>query len=47
MGNTLHALIDSVASAGAVYSWRLDAILLMGALWVATSAAHRLVNAVA
>ena len=47
MGNTLHRLIDSVAAAGTVYSWRLDAVLLTGALWIATSTARRLVSAIA
>ncbi len=42
MGNTLHRLIDSVAAAGTVYSWRLDAVLLTGALWIATCTARRL-----
>ncbi len=42
MGNTLHSLIDSVAAAGMVYGWRLDAVLLTGALWVATCTARRL-----
>jgi hypothetical protein len=47
MGNTLHSLIDSVATAGTVYGWRLDAVLLTGALWIATSTARRLVSAIA
>ncbi len=47
MGNTLHSLIDSVATAGTVYGWRLDAFLLTGALWIATSTARRLVSAIA
>jgi len=42
MGNTLHRLIDSVAAAGTVYSWRLDAVLLTRALWIATCTARRL-----
>ena len=47
MGNTLHSLIDSVPTAGTVYGWRLDAVLLTGALWIATSTARRLVSAIA
>jgi hypothetical protein len=47
MGNTLHSLIDSVATAGTVYGWRLDAVLLTGALWIATCTARRLVSAIA
>jgi hypothetical protein len=47
MGNTLHSLIDSVAAAGTVYGWRLDAVLLTGALWIATSTARRLVSVIA
>ncbi len=42
MGNTLHSLIDSVAAAGTVYGWRLDAVLLTGALWIATCTARKL-----
>ncbi len=42
MGNTLHSLIDSVAAAGTVYGWRLDAVLLTGALWIATCTARRI-----
>ncbi len=41
MGNPLHSLIDTVAAAGAVYGWRLDAILLTGALWIAASTARK------
>jgi hypothetical protein len=47
MASSLHSLIDSVANVGAAYGWRPDAILLMGALWVATTTLHRLVTAVA
>jgi hypothetical protein len=43
MGNTLHSLIDSVAAAGTVCGWRLDAVLLTGALWIATCTARRIV----
>ena len=47
MGNTLHGLIDTVAVAGTVYGWRVDAVLLTGALWLATCTARRVVRAVA
>ena len=47
MGNTVHSLIDAVATAGTVYGWRIDAVLLTGALWVATSTARRLITAIA
>jgi hypothetical protein len=47
MGHTLHSLIDSVAAAGTVYGWRLDAVLLTGALWIATCTARRLVSVIA
>lgn len=47
MGNTLRSLIDIVAVAGTLYGWRVDAVLLTGALWVAASAARRLVTAIA
>jgi len=47
MGTTLHSLIDSMAAAGTIYGWRLDAVLLTGALWIATSTARRLVTAIA
>jgi hypothetical protein len=47
MASSLHSLIDSVANAGAVYGWRPDAILLMGALWIATTTIHRLVTVAA
>lgn len=46
MGSPLRSLIDSVAAAGAVYGWRLEAILLTGALWVVTSTGRRLVTAI-
>jgi len=42
MGNTRHSLIDSVAAAGTVYGWRLDAVLLTGALWIAICTARKL-----
>lgn len=45
MSHTLHSLIETVAAAGAAYGWRLDAVLLTGALWVAASAVRRLVSA--
>jgi hypothetical protein len=44
MASTVHSLLDSVADAGAAYGWRLDAILLMGALWIATTTVHRLAS---
>ncbi len=42
MGDALHSLIDSVAAAGTAYGWRLDAVLLTGALWIATCTARRI-----
>ena len=36
--SSLHTLLDSVASAGNLYGWRLDAILLGGLFWALTAA---------
>jgi len=47
MGNPIHNLVDTVAAAGAVYGWRLDAVLLTGALWLATCSVRKLVTSVA
>ena len=47
MGNTLRSLMDTVTAAGTVYGWRIDAVVLTGVLWLATSTARRLVTAIA
>ena len=31
--STLHSLLEHVATAGSLYGWRMDAILLGGMLW--------------
>ena len=39
--NSLHSLLDNVATAGSLYGWRMDAILLGSMLWALTqSSAH-------
>jgi hypothetical protein len=32
--SSLHSLLDSLIATGSLYSWRLDALLLGGMLWV-------------
>lgn len=34
---SLHTLLDHVATAGNLYQWRLDAILLGGLFWALTA----------
>jgi hypothetical protein len=31
--STLHSLLDNLASAGSIYGWRIDAMVLGGLLW--------------
>jgi hypothetical protein len=31
--SSLHSLLDNIVSAGSLYGWRLDAILLGSLLW--------------
>ena len=39
--NTLHSLLENVATAGSLYGWRMDAILLGSMFWALTaSSAH-------
>jgi len=34
---TLHSLLEHVATAGSLYGWRMDAILLGSMLWALTA----------
>jgi len=39
--SSLHSLLDNMITAGSLYGWRLDAILLGSILWaVSTSYTH-------
>jgi len=39
--SSLHSLLENVATAGSLYGWRMDAIVLGGMLWALTaSSAH-------
>jgi hypothetical protein len=31
--SNLHSLLDNLASAGSIYGWRIDAMVLGGLLW--------------
>jgi hypothetical protein len=31
--STLHSILDSLAAAGSIYGWRIDAMVLGGLLW--------------
>ena len=31
--STLHSLLDNLTAAGSLYGWRIDAMVLGGALW--------------
>lgn len=31
--NSLHSLLDNLTTAGSIYGWRLDALLLGSILW--------------
>jgi hypothetical protein len=35
--STLHSILDSLAAAGSIYGWRIDAMLLGGLLWALTA----------
>ena len=40
--STLHSLLDNAATAGSLYGWRIDAILLGSMLWALTAGSARL-----
>jgi hypothetical protein len=40
--NTLHSLLENVATAGSLYGWRMDAILLGSMLWALTAGSAHL-----
>jgi len=35
--SSLHSLLDNIITAGSIYGWRLDAILLGSILWAASA----------
>jgi hypothetical protein len=35
--SNLHALLDNLVTAGSLYGWRVDAIVLGGTLWLLTA----------
>lgn len=40
--NTLHSLLENVATAGSLYGWRMDAIVLGSMLWALTAGSAHL-----
>jgi len=43
--NSLHSLFSNLATAGTVYGWRVDAILLGGLLWTLAALSEPIRNA--
>ena len=35
--SSLHSLLDNLLTAGSLYGWRVDAIVLGGTLWLLTA----------
>jgi hypothetical protein len=40
--NTLHSFLENLATAGSLYGWRMDAILLGSTLWALTAGSAHL-----
>lgn len=39
--NGLHSIAGSVVASGTIYGWRIDAMLMSGALWILIAAAQQ------